>query len=260
MIVAAQPIVVEASMGWTDVLSVVASAFALVLAIVAIWQAIVYFRMSNEAQRGAEDAVRKIENSTSRLEDLYSRLYSDLFSMTKETVADMRKQLFQPDLTHKIVANVELDDQAQARTAALKTEAWQQAAAVLEQVASDNELTNIKAELQSVVDRAVDSGRQVEREARGLELRDYIASTIAALHSREGSAVADEVIMVCSDRFAGSEVVAELNRMHGDGALLWNTPRLEPGSILHLTEPATPASLSSSDRAVAPPDRRELHV
>jgi hypothetical protein len=222
-------------MDWAQILNVVASAFSLVLAVVAIWQAIVYYRLSVESQRGVDNSMRKIEISVTKIEDTYSRLYGDLFSMTQETVRDMRKHVFNAGVASEPLNPG--DQIAGERTRELASEVSSEVSTILEKLGvTEDHIVGMQASLNELVERAVDGGREVEREVRGTELRQYLLENIKELKARTGTAVADELIMTSSDRFAPLEARAELEKLRSEGLVEWNSPQLEPGSIVHIVE------------------------
>jgi len=76
-----------------EIISLVASVASLILATVAIWLSITFYKMSSQASRATEDAAKGISASVERLENIFEKLYSDTFSVMRETVTDMRKHI-----------------------------------------------------------------------------------------------------------------------------------------------------------------------
>ncbi|RAK39730.1 hypothetical protein B0I29_104268 [Actinoplanes lutulentus] len=73
-----------------EAFNLISAVISTVLAVVALYLSIVFYRMStSEAQRSQKSA-DDIAASVQRLEALFSSLYSDTFSMMRETVTDMR--------------------------------------------------------------------------------------------------------------------------------------------------------------------------
>lgn len=77
-----------------ELISLIASIASLLLAIGAIWLSIVFFKMSSEASKATTEAAKGIGASVERLENLFDKLYSDTFTMMKDTVSDMRKHIW----------------------------------------------------------------------------------------------------------------------------------------------------------------------
>ena len=68
--------------------SIGASIVSVVLAIVAIWLSVTFYRLSNDASGEIKSASKDIGASVSRLEKVFDNLYSDTFTMMKDTVGN----------------------------------------------------------------------------------------------------------------------------------------------------------------------------
>ena len=82
------------SMSAIDIFSLISSISSIALAIIAIILSIVFYRMSSDQSQLSVKASQDIEASVKRLEQLFDKLYSDTFSMMKETVTDMRNHIW----------------------------------------------------------------------------------------------------------------------------------------------------------------------
>ena len=80
-----------------NVIGLISSIASLVLAVVAIWLSIVFYRFSRDQAESSKANANEISNSISRLEKVFDGLYSDTFSMMKDTVTDMRKHIWRRD-------------------------------------------------------------------------------------------------------------------------------------------------------------------
>lgn len=74
-----------------DITSFATSIASLVFAIMAIWLSIYFFKMSSSASNEIKRASDDISSSVNKLEELFNKMYSDTFTMLKDTVSDMRK-------------------------------------------------------------------------------------------------------------------------------------------------------------------------
>ncbi len=77
-----------------DITSFATSIASLVLAIMAIWLSIYFFKMSSSASNEIKRASDDISSSVNKLEELFNKMYSDTFTMLKDTVSDMRKNYY----------------------------------------------------------------------------------------------------------------------------------------------------------------------
>lgn len=84
-----------------DVVSLIASITSLILGVLAIWLSITFYKMSAKESKNAENASAQMKSSVDRLEKLFDKLYSDTFSMMKDTVSDMRKHIWNNDSNPK---------------------------------------------------------------------------------------------------------------------------------------------------------------
>lgn len=99
------------NMNGFELVGFIASIASLILAIGAIWLSIVFFKMSNEASKATTEAAKGIDASVKRLENLFDKLYSDTFTMMKDTVSDMRKHIWnKPSVESDINSTKEISD------------------------------------------------------------------------------------------------------------------------------------------------------
>jgi hypothetical protein len=76
-----------------EVISLLSTIASLIFAVLAIWLSIVFYRLSITASKATEDVTKGISASVERLEKIFDKLYSDTFSVMRETVTDMRKHI-----------------------------------------------------------------------------------------------------------------------------------------------------------------------
>ncbi len=77
-----------------ELLALIASIASLILAVGAIWLSLVFFKMSEASSKVTTKAASDIDASVQKLEKLFDKLYSDTFSMVKDTVSDMRNHIW----------------------------------------------------------------------------------------------------------------------------------------------------------------------
>jgi len=102
----------ETGLSTLELISLIASIASLILAIGAIWLSVVFFKMSDAASKATTEAAKGIGASVDRLENLFDKLYSDTFSMMRDTVSDMRKHIWNkpentaPEVSQNIRAEI----------------------------------------------------------------------------------------------------------------------------------------------------------
>lgn len=79
------------------VIGLIASIASLVLAVVAIWLAVVFYQLARDESEASAQNAHEISTGISRLEKVFDGLYSDTFSMMKDTVTDMRQHIWRKD-------------------------------------------------------------------------------------------------------------------------------------------------------------------
>ncbi|HCB3234518.1 TPA: hypothetical protein SLG96_000176 [Citrobacter koseri] len=139
------------------IIGFIATIASLVLAVGAIWLSFVFYKMSNEASKETTKAAKDIQASVERLEKIFDKLYSDTFSMMRDTVTDMRQHIWKKPHTGSsddIINNEEKINN-------LKNSISQEIICIVDEKLKsngDNE-TKIK-ELEEMIKKALDSGIQ----------------------------------------------------------------------------------------------------
>ncbi|MEQ4923449.1 hypothetical protein [Proteus hauseri] len=77
-----------------ELLSFILSIVSLIVSGGAVWLSFKFYQMSDNASKEAKRSSDQIKSSTEKLEGLFSRLYTDTFTMMKDTVTDMRQHIY----------------------------------------------------------------------------------------------------------------------------------------------------------------------
>ena len=131
-----------------EIISLIASIASVILAVGAISLSITFFKMTSAASKATEEAAKGISASVERLEKIFDKLYSDTFSMMRETVTDMRKHTWKAPTED--AAGPESDD--------IRSQIANQIEEILESkgVGEDN-TEEIKKELEETFQRMLDA-------------------------------------------------------------------------------------------------------
>ncbi len=78
------------------VFDLVVGILSIVLAVFAVWLSVALFRMSERAAEGMREAHRSIDTSLAKLDGLFNSLYSDAWSLVRESYSSMQSQLSTP--------------------------------------------------------------------------------------------------------------------------------------------------------------------
>lgn len=231
----------EASLTGIELVAFIASIASLILAVGAIWLSIVFFRMSNEASKATTEAAKGIDASVQRLEKLFDKLYSDTFSMMKETVSDMRKHIWNVDdesvsseeERNKILE--EADRKADEKVSEIKSALDKQLNEILNrQKIADGKVSGIGKELESLLENAIQTSRMVESEAREETIRNHILSEIRKTRRMGKIAMARDIVDKLGDFLPSHRVIIEIERMKEEGILHFDGEDLSPSSKIRL--------------------------
>lgn len=151
-----------------DIISFIASIASLILSIGAIWLSVVFFRMADTASKATTEAAKDIAASVERLEKLFDKLYSDTFSMMRDTVADMRKHIWNNPQSSNIDKN-EISD-------AVRTEIETRVKSALEAqgIGSKEKQEKVTKELEGVLESIIKSAKIRKTSIKSARVLDAI--------------------------------------------------------------------------------------
>jgi len=207
-----------------EIISLIASLASLILAVIAIWLSFKFFEKSTEASDKTIEASKGIASSVERLEKLFDKLYSDTFTMMKDTVSDMRKHIWSGEVsseTKSTELEEELEKKAQEKVDALKKELSSDLSQMFaRQHITDKKITNLKDELTTLIEKAVSQTRTLESEAREETIREYVTRTMRLLRKRKRNIVADDIVKQAdADGLNVRRMLDELAKMKEDGLI-----------------------------------------
>ena len=220
-----------------EVIAFMASVASLVLAILAIWLSIAFFRMSTDLSARTTEAAEDIGSSVQKLEALFERLYADTFSMMRETVSDMRRHIW-PDLSPPPDrASEELELKADQKVAELKAEMHRDVSQMLErQKITDKQVTSIQREVQNLLDKAILASRHAEIEAREETLRAAIIRLLTSLPRSRRGVRAEVIVDHLSSRFPTRKIVSEIEELKNEGLVTFPELGLSPSSLIKVAK------------------------
>ncbi len=198
-----------------ELISFIASVASLILAVGAIWLSVVFYKMSVAASNATTEAAKGIGASVERLEKLFDKLYSDTFSMMRDTVSDMRKHMWPTDGSEADKTIEEAEKKADEKISEVKKGVETQLSELLErQKMSDDRVSAIRAEMRHLIDRAIVGSRQAETEAREETIREHILRQLRVLRRRQPLTTLEELV----DRLGlpPQRIFRELERMKAE--------------------------------------------
>jgi len=227
-------------MSGVELVGLIASIASLILAVGAIWLSIVFFRMSNEASKATTEAAKGIDASVKRLENLFDKLYSDTFSMMKDTVSDMRKHIWSGEGSDNVNENKndileEADRKAEEKVQEIKSALDKQLNEILErQQIADGKVSGIGKELEMLLDNAIQTSRMIESEAREETVRNHILMALRSFNRRQKVVTANDLVESLSDNIPPHRIVNELESMKEENLIHYESERLGPDTKIRL--------------------------
>ncbi|CAD5374035.1 conserved hypothetical protein [Rubrivivax sp. A210] len=225
-----------------DIISFVASIASLILAVGAIWLSVVFYRMSNEAAKATTEAAKDIAASVERLEKLFDKLYSDTFSMMRDTVSDMRKHIWPTEAPEQENAIEEAEKKADEKISELKKVVENQVAELLQrQRIADDKMASLTGEMRGILDRAIVTSRQVDLEAREETVREHILRQLRVYRRSRPKATVNDLVERLQSSFPLTRIITEVERLQSEKIIELVPDELAPGSLIRLIAPTATA-------------------
>lgn len=225
-----------------NLISIVSSVMSLFLGVFAIVLSLVLYRWSTSAAERSQEAARNIEASVKRLEQLFDKLYSDTFSMVKETYSDIRQHMW-PEARPSDQVEALAEQKADARVAAVKTSLDLELTRLLEkQSNTDTQLQLLTDELRALLSKAISETQRIEEESRDESVREVILRQLSSL---ETAVTLGDMTDLMNDKYGigASEVMDELEKLKNEGVVAWpskRNPATATVSLLRAINPVQP--------------------
>ncbi|SJZ32041.1 hypothetical protein SAMN04488132_10129 [Sediminibacterium ginsengisoli] len=217
-----------------DVISLVASIASLILAIIAIWLSWAFFNKSSEASDKTNEASKSVMSSVEKLEKLFDKLYSDTFSIVKDTVSDMRGHIWSGQQNFQKPESIEdeLAKKTEHKIANLKTELSSELSKVLaEQSKAGDKLQSLETSLTTLLNKAVVETKNIEAVVKEETLREYLFRSFISIKKKRRKIIADYIVdLAIENGINPPELLDELNKMKEDGFINFEGDRISNGT------------------------------
>jgi hypothetical protein len=241
---AMQGTTIPAPLPFMETISLISSIASLILAVGAIWLSITFYKMSSAASNATTEAAKGIGASVERLEKLFDKLYSDTFSMMRDTVSDMRKHMWPSDETEPDKAVEEVEKRADEKINEIKKTIEQQLSEVLQhQKIADDKVASLGSEMRHLIERAISTSRSVESEAREETIREYILRDLRILRRKTRRPSVNDLIERLEGIFPIGRVIQELYKLRDEGTILLSDKEVNPATTIQY-RPTSPTDLS----------------
>lgn len=215
---------VQQMFGLTDLVSLLASVASLILAIIAIWLSVKFFQMSAAIAERASEAAKDLAGSVERIEKLFDRLYSDTFTMMKDTVSDMRQHMWPKTEQGADDLAAQAEKTASEKIDILRGEISGELGDMLrKQKGTDAQIRELRSEMTTLIDRAINQSRHVESEARRETLRAALLRTLEQFNLTQSVIRAEQVVERLSSEAPPSRIVDELKNLQNEGYIWTDT-------------------------------------
>lgn len=191
---------------WLNTISIISSIVSVIIGGFAIWLAVKFYEMSTKNSEKLEKSSTDISSATSRLETLFDKLYSDTFSMVKDTMTDMRQHVWR----------LNDEDTDKNKNEKLKNELYKELSEVVKKEIPSGKLNEFERKLQSSINKAVTVS--IEK-----PLETDIVAAINFLKSKQTQVSVNTISAYL--RLHPSEVASKLLSMGSTGKVTWDGPK-----------------------------------
>lgn len=218
-----------------EIASLVAAVVSVCIGGLAIWLSVTFYKMSSQLSQDAKEASKDIGASVERLEKVFDKLYSDTFSMVKDTMSDMRRHFFREGTAEDDEIAKKVEKKVDEKLDVLRKGINDKVSALFKRqnALTGDRLDSVTNELRGLVDRAITGSREAEIEAREETAREYILQLL-----RESASPIEGIVLVnrTIDRFPNIHPVPEIEKMRDEDILFWEGEFLGPTSVVRLRE------------------------
>lgn len=208
-------------------LSIVASVVSVLIGIFAIWLSVTFYKMSNKSAEDIKQSSNTIDKTVNRLEAIFEKLYSDTFTMVKDTVTDMRQHIWSVPLKEGDNKS-KVEEVIQEKTSRLLGDFSEKISDLLsKQVGTELRIEELHGKVSEILDNFITESRKVEKEVKQKITSESILAAIKDL-SRKG--ITPTLVSIAKElNEEMKEVVHYLFRLSNQGKITWKS--LDEGTL-----------------------------
>ena len=222
-------------MSMLEIIELFASGIAIVLGVLAVWLSLYFFRMSSQQAEGSRKAARDIASSVERLEALFDKLYSTIFSLASDSMSDIRQHWLQSRTQADNQISQEVVARAEEKVATLKRELSGEIKQVFHRVdLTEAKVVSLSEEMESLVDRAIRESRQADSEALSETVQQAVKSKLRA-YAKKAMPVTLDIVFALVDAADLEAVVTELFALKKLKLLNWEGDKLTSETLIHVS-------------------------
>ncbi len=206
--------------------ALVSSILSIILSIIiggfAIWLSVTFYKMSNKISEDTKDAAKGISDSVRRLESVFDKLYSDTFSMMKDTVTDMRKHIW-PVKEQSAEEQKKIEEEANAKIGELQNAYFHEIKNILTRIGdTDSKIDDVEKNLKELVEGAIQGVRKVESEAQEEKSITDVANVISHIFKGRDDVPVREIIKTYDKYYPEDVIIDALKFLLDKGPYLAN--------------------------------------
>ena len=199
--------------------TLVGSIVSIIIGGFAIWLSVTFYKMSNKISEDTKNAAKGISASVNRLESLFDSLYSDTFSMMKDTVTDMRKHIW-PVKEQSAEEQKQIEEKANAKIEELKEQISDELSGMMERVGdTDSKIDDVEKNLEKLVERAIQGTRKVESEAQEERSMSNLMDRILRFVNKRGSVTLGGLFTISRRDYDSDVIISALKILEGEGRI-----------------------------------------
>lgn len=203
-----------------EYLSIVASIVSVIIGGFAIWLSVTFYKMANKSSEDLKQASNTIDKTVNRLEAIFEKLYSDTFTMVKDTVTDMRQHIWKNPID-KTENDTLFEQTVQSKTNALKKEFSNQISELVsKQSGTDIKLNEVHTKLNNMIDQLISKSRKVEKETKEKLTADLVLQTIIELNKKGIKATLIRIVDELKENTI-EEVAEIIFKLGNEGVVKW---------------------------------------
>lgn len=169
-------------LNWITVVGLFASIASLILAVVAIVLAILFYRMSTVQAANIQDAANQISEGVKVLKELFGSLHTETFALLRENITDIRQRALSIGVSDPSAMDAAIEAKSEEKAAAIRerlsAEITQMVQAASEQRPTTDMTQSITAQADAIISRAIAEAREADRAARTEGLRLQLIESV----------------------------------------------------------------------------------
>jgi len=243
-----------------EIASLVASVVSVVIGGFAIWLSVTFYRMATNISEDTREASKAISSSVDRLESLFDRLYSDTFSMMKDTVSDMRKHIW-PEKEQDTDALAAIEAKADDKVEHLRADIAAELSTMMSQVGrTDTKITGVEERLTDLIDKAITQSRRVESEAQEEISMVNVLNGVLQFIQRCGESTVRSVLThhTLRRRYSLPTLTEALDILVKDEVIQANGSIVNHATLIRMSDPEPVRSRDGTPRPKLPPRRQQV--